>query len=125
MSSEFDIAWGTHLLRVMRITALCSIAIALVEYIGLKALERQDSCLAYVELMPLLTISIGVTIAGATAVLAAFAARLEPFISTRLRHSYRVLFLAIFPLAFGLLYLFSEYAPLVEAYVTNPDVFCD
>ena len=121
----FDTIWGTKLLRLMRIMAAFSLSIALAEYVTLKLLERQDSCLAYVELMPLFTLSSGIAISGATAILASFGAHFERFVGPRFQTAYRFTFLALIPLVLGLLYLYSEYAPLVQIYFTNPDVFCD
>ena len=71
------VPWGTSLLRVLRTIGACTLAFALVEFAALYILGRQDSCLAYVELMPIMTISVGFTIAGVTGALAAFAALLE------------------------------------------------
>ena len=121
----FEAIWGTKLLRLMRIMAACSLSVALAEYAALKLLERQDSCLAYVELMPLVTLLSGIGISGATAILAAFAAHFERFVGTRFQTAYRFMFLTLIPVALGLFYLYSEYSPLVQTYFTNPDVFCD
>ena len=120
-----DTAWGARVLRTVRIIASCSAAFALLEYLALRVLERQDSCLAYIELMPIMALVVGVGIAGATSVLAAFAAQFEHLVRPRLQPFYRFFFLALVPVSLALLHLFSEFVPLVQTYLTDPDVFCD
>ena len=117
--------WGTSLLRVLRTIGACTLAFALAEFAALHILGRQDSCLAYVELMPIMTISVGFTIAGVTGVLAAFAALLEARAGARLQRVSRIVFFFVIPVAMGLWYLFTAYAPIVETYLTNPEIFCD
>lgn len=120
-----SLPWGTSLLRVLRTICACALAFALLEYAALHILERQDSCLAYVELMPSITIFVGFTIAGVTGVFAAFAALLEARASPRLQRAYRVVFFYVVPAALGLWYLFTAYAPIVETYLVDPEIFCD
>ena len=119
------VPWGTSLLRVLRTIGACTLAFALVEFAALYILGRQDSCLAYVELMPIMTISVGFTIAGVTGALAAFAALLEARAGARLQRVSRIVFFFVIPVAMGLGYLFTAYAPIVETYLTNPEIFCD
>jgi hypothetical protein len=118
-------AWGPRVLKTMRVIAISSAGFALLQYLALRLLERQDSCLAFIALSPLMTLAVGVTIAGATAIFASFAAKFDHLVKPNIRHLYRLIFLVGVPVALVLFYLFTEFVPLVETYLTDPDVFCD
>ena len=117
--------WGSKLLRTVRAITICFLLVAILEFITLRILERQDSCVAYLELSPLMKLVLGISLAGATGVLAAIGAKLDHHLDPRRRKILQAALLVVIPVVASIAILASEYVHLIQIYWADPDVFCD